>query len=185
MNKQDFKSHEIHRLFPKGYIYDPQVWEQLYSSFKIATTTEEAHGGSGFAPSSQPRWGHVWAQSCVGSAPAWWWVCSALFLRTSGFFPAPSLWRQTHCSGKDQCCRLDASSSFLNATFTLLPALSHTHCGSPCGTETLRGLLPLCVLFPSVHHLNPCSPFTTTLLVSLRPHEGARVHGTGLSHGIL
>lgn len=164
------------------HLWPPSLETTLPSSFKIATTTEEARGGSGFAPSSQPRWGHVWAQSCVGSAPACWWVCSVLSLQTSGFFPAPFLWRTDPLFRKRPV--LQARCFFqlpMNATFTLLPALSHTHCGRPCGTETLHWSTSPCVYSLVYITWTPCSPFTTTLLVSLRPHRGARVHGTGLS----
>ena len=120
----------------------------------------------------QPRWGRkVGFELCRNSAPARWWVCSALFLRTSGLFTAPpSPRRKTHCPGKGQCAVGQTLPPASWMSFSHPCLLSHAHCGGPCGTGTLHGLPLLCVLFPNAHHLNPCSPFTTTLLVHLRPH---------------
>ena len=117
---------------PRGTSMTPKFESNFTAASKLPLLLKSSRWEWTFSR-QQPRWGRmVDLELCRNSAPARWWVCSALF-RTSGLFTAPSLWRKAHCSGKGRCCRPDAASRFLNDIFTPLPLCLIPTVAAPVG----------------------------------------------------
>lgn len=67
-NKQDLKSYEIHRPFPKGHIYDPKFESNFRAASKSPPLLNKLQVGADLLPAASPGGDAWWASSCVGTA---------------------------------------------------------------------------------------------------------------------